>query len=60
MESGVDPETWRYVVPRWRTWTGLVPPCTPPGRYRYRLALEMGRGAQSVIYITSPSIDVQG
>jgi hypothetical protein len=58
-ESGVDPNVWRYVVPRWRLWTGLIPLCTPAGRYRYRLALQMGSGAQSVISINSPSIEVR-
>lgn len=57
--SGVDPDVARYVVPRWRLWTGLIPLCTPPGRYRYRLAVQMGSGAQSVISINSPSIDVR-
>jgi len=58
--SGVDPDVDRYVMPRWRAWTGLVPCDTPPGRYRYRLALQMGSGGQSVIFINSPSIDVLG
>lgn len=59
-ESGVDPDIDRYVMPRWRSWMGLVPCDAPPGRYRYRLALQIGSGAQSVIFIDSASIDVLG
>lgn len=59
-ESGLDPDIDRYVMPRWRLWTGLIPCGTPAGRYRYRLALQMGSGARSVIFINSPSIDVLG
>jgi len=59
-DGGVDPDIDRYIVPRWRVWTGLVPCGAPAGYHRYRLALQMGSGAKSVIFINSPSIHVLG
>jgi hypothetical protein len=39
-------------------WAGFVPCYLPPGRYGYRLKLQMGRGKLSVMSVDSPALDV--
>lgn len=57
-ESAVDPRTDRYIQPRWSTWSGCVPCGIRPGLYPYRLAIQMGKGRRSVMFINSPALDV--
>jgi hypothetical protein len=58
LESAVDPHPDRYVQPRWRTWNGCVPCGIRLGLYHYRLAIQMGSGPRSVMFINSPALDV--
>ncbi|MBC7953687.1 MAG: hypothetical protein H7Z12_17955 [Rhodospirillaceae bacterium] len=57
-ESGIDPHPDRYIQPRWCTWTGRVPCGIGLGLYHYRLAIQMGTGQRSVMFINSPALDV--
>jgi|AGTN01.1.fsa_nt_gi hypothetical protein len=58
LESGIDPHTDRYIQPRWRTWSGSVPCGIGLGLYHYRLAIQMGAGRRSVMFVNSPALDV--
>jgi hypothetical protein len=40
-------------------WTGFVPCYLPPGRYGYRLKLQMGRGNRSTMCVDTPALNVQ-
>jgi hypothetical protein len=40
-------------------WAGFVPCYLPPGRYGYRLKLQMGRGDRSTMSIDTPVLNVQ-
>jgi hypothetical protein len=57
-ESGIDPRPDRFVMPRWRCWSLVVPCGIPLGLYRYRLAVQTGAGPRSVMIISSPALDV--
>jgi hypothetical protein len=40
-------------------WAGFVPCYLPPGRYGYRLKLQMGHGNRSTMSIDTPALNVQ-
>lgn len=58
IDGGIDPGLERLAMPEWRCWSLVVPCGTPPGRYRYRLAVQIGSGARSTIAIDGPALDV--
>lgn len=45
-------------MPEWRCWSLVVPYDTPPGRYPYQLAVQIGTGAHSTLAIEGPALDV--
>lgn len=58
--SGIVPHPDQYVQPNWLVWRGSLPAGIPLGLYRYRLAINVGSGRDSVMVINSPALDVVG
>lgn len=54
--AGLHPEP--VAMPEWRCWSLVVPCDTPPGRYPYRLAVQIGTGAHSTLAVEGPALDV--
>ncbi|ARC89909.1 hypothetical protein [Rhodovulum sp. MB263] len=57
-DTAIDPDTSRYIRPFWQTWSGIIPCNLQPGLYHYHLAFQIGAGPKSVMFTTSPALQL--